>query len=97
MIHGERFDIAQVADYDALGKRLAELLPQARHQDLITQLKTRIGTRCGLIVLEHPYRDYDASSVFALFYAKKHVPPSRDCLLGIPGTVRPGKAASSSG
>ncbi|MEA3643433.1 MAG: hypothetical protein VBE63_26385 [Lamprobacter sp.] len=47
---------------------------------LIDELKDRLGLTCGAVLLEAPYRDFDHSSVFALFYAKKHRQPSRDCV-----------------
>lgn len=80
MIDYTQLAIQQVADYDHLGQALAQRFPEAEHGFLIDELKDRVGLACRAVLLEFPYRDYDHSSVFALFYAKKHRPPARDCI-----------------
>lgn len=80
MIQLESLPIKQLTDYDQIGQRLSARLPRANHSRLIDLLKQRLGLKCGAAILEYPYRDYDFSSVFTLFYAKKHVQPARDCI-----------------
>ena len=81
MIEHEVIPIATVADYaEKLPPRLTKYFPRASIQPLVTQLAQRVGTACQVIILEYPYRDYDFSSVFSRFYAKKHLMPSRECI-----------------
>ncbi|MBK1650481.1 hypothetical protein [Rhabdochromatium marinum] len=80
MIDYRFLEIAELGDYDRLGQALAQRFPEAEHGLLIGELKERLGLTCRAVLLESPYRDFDHSSVFALFYAKKHRPPARDCI-----------------
>ena len=80
MIELELFEIKSLDAYDSLAGRMGLLMSNANHDVLVAQLKDRLGLRCQKVLLERPYRDFDFSSVFSLFYVKKHFPPSRDCL-----------------
>lgn len=78
MISYKEILIASTEDYCLLQNELEGLRPNANHFALIKELKCRVGTHCKKIIIEHPYRDANFSSVHALFYAKKHFPVERD-------------------
>ena len=80
MIEFDLLYINSLHDYDQLEKDIQTLLPHAKHTTLINELKTRIGSACQMLIVEYPYRDYDFSSVYGTFYAKKHQPVSRECV-----------------
>ncbi|WP_027390058.1 hypothetical protein [Chrysiogenes arsenatis] len=81
MITHTAIEIVAKTDYrQKLLPLLDAQFPHAAHAHLVSQLTERIATTCKAIVLEHPYRDYDFSSVFSEFYAKKHRMPARDCM-----------------
>lgn len=79
MIDFELLEINTVDDYDRLVDKLKNIFPNAVHETLIIELKQRVGPSCEMIVVEFPYRDYDFSSVYSSFYAKKHQSVSREC------------------
>jgi hypothetical protein len=80
MIDYRFLEIAELGDYDRLGQALAQRFPEAEHAVLIEELKHRLGRICRAVLVEYPYRDFDHSSVFSLFYAKKHRQPARNCI-----------------
>jgi len=81
MIDHEIVELKAENAYQAiLNPKLLEIFPSADHSLLIKDLKERVGNSCAAVVIEYPYRDFDFSSVYAQFYAKKHVLPSRECI-----------------
>jgi len=49
-------------------------------QSVVTELKDRLSSEIEQIVVEFPYRDFDFSSTYSLFYTKKHRRVSRESL-----------------
>lgn len=47
---------------------------------IIDELKTRLSPDISQIVVEYPYRDFDFSSTYSMFYTKKHRRVSRESL-----------------
>lgn len=80
MINFDFLEINELLDYDKLARLLYATLPHANHNTLISELKIRIGIKTKLIVVEFPYRDFDFSSVYSLFYSKKHQSVSKECI-----------------
>lgn len=81
MIDFNFIKISSTQDYDnSLKNILYTIFPVANHSILLNELKTRIGIKAKLLILEFPYRDYEFSSVYSLFYSKKHQKISKDCI-----------------
>lgn len=80
MIEYKELHIKNVCDYNLLQNELETLRPNANHLHLIEELKFRVGVKCKKIIVEHPYRDADFTSVHTLFYTKKHFPVERDSI-----------------
>lgn len=80
MINYRIIKISKLEDYDLVHNELIKLFPNANHNKLIENIKTRIGLKCHNVLIEYPYRDYDFSNVYSLFYSKKHQKISKDCI-----------------
>lgn len=80
MIDYKVVQISTLDDYDLVLKELVHILPNANHKFLINELKSRIALQCHSIIIEYPYRDFEFSSVYSLFYSKKHQKISKECV-----------------
>jgi len=47
------------------------------NQSVVIELKDRLSSEIEQIIVEFPYRDFDFSSTYSLFYTKKHRRVSR--------------------
>jgi hypothetical protein len=80
MIDFKLLEVKNLESYNELHKILINIFPNANHKILINELKQRIGLQVKLIVVEYPYKDFDFSSVYSVFYSKKYQPVSKDCI-----------------
>jgi len=67
-------------DYHKIKAILTNIFPNANHEHLIGQLQARLGVKAKQVIIEFPYRDFDFSSVYSIFYSKKHQAVSKDCI-----------------
>jgi len=80
MIDFDFIQISSISDYAKLGELLYSTLPHSNHKHLVKELERRIGIQAKLLVIEFPYRDFDFSSVYSIFYSKKHQSVSKECI-----------------
>lgn len=50
------------------------------NQKIIQELEARLSSNISQIIVEFPYRDFDFSSTYSMFYTKKHKRVSRESL-----------------
>ena len=80
MIDFKFLEVKNLDVYNKLYEILMSIFPYANHKILINELKQRIQRQAKLIVVEYPYKDFDFSSVYSIFYSKKHQTISKDCI-----------------
>jgi hypothetical protein len=80
MIDFKFLEVKNLDVYNKLYEILMSIFPYANHKILINELKQRIQRQAKLIIVEYPYKDFDFSSVYSIFYSKKHQTISKDCI-----------------
>ena len=80
MIDFKFLEVNNLDAYNTLYNILTNIFPYANHKILINELKQRIGLQAKTVIIEYPYKDFDFSSVYSIFYSKKHQTISKDCI-----------------
>ncbi|MBF0608625.1 MAG: hypothetical protein HQL61_13880 [Magnetococcales bacterium] len=72
----KKLDISREDDYDILLKKVEPLYIE---KTVTEELKSRIGLKCKIILIEFPYRDKDFSSTYSGYHTKKHKSITKEC------------------